>query len=466
MKVRETTSVQEHVVLTNIKALDLCVCECMYTHAITHTDAQTALSLACIDFKIIFSFITYSRQNIMAIGFEAFMFSQSRRKFTNKCFSTEREHINASHHLACHSVRVSAMAKKLSLQEVIDHITDQENSEEETTEDESYSEDALQDILEEENITEQAENLATTEEEQSSDFEGPAEVDVTFWSKDGNLSWSSSPTEKKGRLSTENVIKMTPGLTKYATSRIEDIKSCFNLFLAEPIENIVISMTNLEGRRVYKENWNEVDRTDIEAYIGLLILCGVYKSRNENVASLWDADTGRAIFRATLSQQTFHVLSRVIRFDNRDTRAQRHQYDKLAPIRELWDKWVERLPLIYNPGPEVTVDERLFAFRGRCNFKQYMPKKPAKYGIKMWTVCDAKNSYAWNMQVYTGKLSSGVPEKNQGKRVVLEVTEGLQGHTVICDNFFTSYNLGTELLKKKSPWWGLSERTSPSFLLR
>ncbi len=75
-----------------------------------------------------------------------------------------------------------------------------------------------------------------------------AEVDVTFWSKDGNLSWSSSPTEKKGRLSTENVIKMTPGLTKYATSRIEDIKSCFNLFLAEPIENIVISMTNLEGR--------------------------------------------------------------------------------------------------------------------------------------------------------------------------------------------------------------------------
>ncbi len=173
MKVRETTGVQEHVVLTNIKALDLCVCECMYTHAITHTRSN------CLVFSL-FSFITYSRQNIMAVGFEAFIFSQSRRKFTNKCFSTEREHINASHHLACHSVRVSAMVKKLSLQEVLDHITDQENSEEETTEDESYSEDALQDILEEENITEQAENLATTEEEQSSDFEGPAEVDVTF----------------------------------------------------------------------------------------------------------------------------------------------------------------------------------------------------------------------------------------------------------------------------------------------
>ncbi len=137
------------------------------------------------------------------------------------------------------------MAKKLSLQEILDNITDQENSgsiagiEEETTEDESYSEDALQDILEEENITEQAENLATTEEEQSSDFEGQAEVDVTFWSKDGNLFWSSSPTEKKGRLSTENVIKMTPGLTKYATSRIEDIKSCIPM--AQWLEHCVSS---------------------------------------------------------------------------------------------------------------------------------------------------------------------------------------------------------------------------------
>ncbi len=55
------------------------------------------------------------------------------------------------------------MAKKLSLQEVLDHITDQENSEEETTEDESYSEDALQ-YIGRGNITEQAENLATTEE--------------------------------------------------------------------------------------------------------------------------------------------------------------------------------------------------------------------------------------------------------------------------------------------------------------
>ncbi|XP_034048225.1 piggyBac transposable element-derived protein 1-like [Thalassophryne amazonica] len=74
---------------------------------------------------------------------------------------------------------------------------------------------------------------------------------------------------------------------------------------------------------------------------------------------------------------------------------------------------------------------------------------PAKYGIKIWAACDATSSYAWNLQVYTGKPDGGVPEKNQGMRVVLDMCQGLSGHNITCDNFFTSYKLGQELLKRK-----------------
>lgn len=52
------------------------------------------------------------------------------------------------------------------------------------------------------------------------------------------------------------------------------------------------------------------------------------------------------------------------------------------------------------------------------------------------------------MQVYTGKPDDGQPEKNQAKRVVLDMTSGLQGHIITCNSFFTSYALGEELLKK------------------
>ncbi|KRY41655.1 PiggyBac transposable element-derived protein 4 [Trichinella spiralis] len=58
--------------------------------------------------------------------------------------------------------------------------------------------------------------------------------------------------------------------------------------------------------------------------------------------------------------------------------------------------------MIYNSRAYITVDEQLTSFRCRCPFRQYMLKKPAKYGIKVWTLCEAKTSYAWNMQIYTG----------------------------------------------------------------
>ncbi|XP_031139747.1 uncharacterized protein LOC116039112 [Sander lucioperca] len=76
-----------------------------------------------------------------------------------------------------------------------------------------------------------------------------------------------------------------------------------------------------------------------------------------------------------------------------------------------------------------------------------MPSKPARYGLKSWVACDAASSYAWNMQMYTGKSASGGPERNLGARVVLDVTKGLRGpRNVTCDNFFTSYELARRLL--------------------
>ncbi|TWW67475.1 UDP-glucuronosyltransferase 1-6 [Takifugu flavidus] len=78
-----------------------------------------------------------------------------------------------------------------------------------------------------------------------------------------------------------------------------------------------------------------------------------------------------------------------------------------------------------------------------------LPSKPAKNGIKIWAACDATSSYAWNLQVYTGKPDGGAPEKNQGMRVVLDMSQGLSGHNITCDNFFTSHKLGQELLKRK-----------------
>lgn len=143
------------------------------------------------------------------------------------------------------------------------------------------------------------------------------------------------------------------------------------------------------------------------------------------------------------------MISRALRFDDYSSRRQQRSHDKFAPIRTIWDKWVESLPTFYNPHDNVTIDEQLLSFRGRCKFRQYMPSKPAKYGIKLWVLVDSSSKYVWNIQPYLGKAVSGVVEKQQGKRVVLDLVKGLNGHNITVDNFFTSLELSQELLKQK-----------------
>lgn len=167
---------------------------------------------------------------------------------------------------------------------------------------------------------------------------------------------------------------VTPGPTHYATVRVRNVETAFDLFITEKMIDLMVDKTNLKARRTTK-NWTDVDPIDIRAYIGLLILAGVYRSKGESTHCMWNDRSGRTIFRATMSLQRFREISRALRFDNRRQRSGGQKEDKLAPIRSLWEMWRCRLPLLYNLGKDVTVDEQLLPFKGRCQFSQYMPKK-------------------------------------------------------------------------------------------
>lgn len=52
-----------------------------------------------------------------------------------------------------------------------------------------------------------------------------------------------------------------------------------------------------------------VDWTDVEAFIGVLILARAYRSNNKTLSSLWEDETGRAIFLAVMPLKIFQKLS-------------------------------------------------------------------------------------------------------------------------------------------------------------
>ena len=82
------------------------------------------------------------------------------------------------------------------------------------------------------------------------------------------------------------MIRITPGPTRFAVTRVDEIQSAFQLFISPPIERIILELTSLQGRRVFQEKWKPLDQTDLHAYIGVLLLAGVYRSKGEATTSL------------------------------------------------------------------------------------------------------------------------------------------------------------------------------------
>ncbi|XP_057681693.1 piggyBac transposable element-derived protein 4-like isoform X1 [Corythoichthys intestinalis] len=240
----------------------------------------------------------------------------------------------------------------------------------------------------------------------------------------------------------------TPGPTLYAVARISSPETAFDLFFNEGIIQRILDMTNLQGRRSVN-SWNTLTVEELRTYLGLLILAGIYKAKHEPTISLWDKESGRPIFSKTMAHGRFCQINRTISFDDRLLRPQRHHQNKMSPISDIWNMWNALLPKMYNLGREICIDEQLVSFSGRCSFRQYMPSKPAKYGLKIWTLCDVRTSYAWSMQMYTGKPPGGQREQDQEMRVVLDLCSPLEGHILTTDNFFTSFPLAAELKKKK-----------------
>ncbi|XP_014767724.1 uncharacterized protein LOC106867382 [Octopus bimaculoides] len=90
--------------------------------------------------------------------------------------------------------------------------------------------------------------------------------------------------------------------------------------------------------------------------------------------------------------------------------------------------------------------------RGRYPFLVYIPSKPGKCGITIWAIGDCEISYAWKIQVSTGKNPVKWRETYQGSRVVEELVKELEntGRNRTCDNVFTNLGFAQKLLSKKT----------------
>lgn len=168
----------------------------------------------------------------------------------------------------------------------------------------------------------------------------------------------------------------------------------WSLFFPDDILEVIVENTNIFiGMSHFDPSNRSARQTDIielKALLGLLYISGMSKNNHVNAADLFRTNgTSMEIFRLTMSLQRFKFLLWHICFDNTTTREERQKYDKLAPIREVFDAFNTNLSKYFCLSEYTTVDEMLAAFRGKCGFRVYMPNKPNRYGIKIYSLVDA-----------------------------------------------------------------------------
>ncbi|XP_017796993.1 PREDICTED: piggyBac transposable element-derived protein 4-like [Habropoda laboriosa] len=116
------------------------------------------------------------------------------------------------------------------------------------------------------------------------------------------------------------------------------------------------------------------------------------------------------------------------------------------------------------PGEQICVDESTIKFKGRVSFITYNPKKPTKWGIRVYTLAYSNTGYICDILPYYGCLTTEQlvrPDLPVSMRIpihfykmLLDKIPGAQGHHMFTDRYYTSYILAQELAKLKCHFTG------------
>ncbi|MCO5573096.1 hypothetical protein L7F22_026861 [Adiantum nelumboides] len=116
---------------------------------------------------------------------------------------------------------------------------------------------------------------------------------------------------------------------------------------------------------------------------------------------------------------------------------------KLWQVLPLEERLNATFQMHYNCGQNVTVDERMIPSKCKLNpCRVYDPKKPHKFGIQLWNLCDSETGYNYSFRVY-----DKLPCPELSYHVVSMLVKNLKqkGHHVFFDRWFTSAKLSIHL---------------------
>ena len=223
-----------------------------------------------------------------------------------------------------------------------------------------------------------------------------------------------------------------------------------DIFVDEEFYYMMTSQTSLYASQFCKKhtilpryararNWKDVTNDEMRQFIALQVLTGIVKK--PEISQYWSTDPflRSPIFYEVMPRNRFQSITKFLHF-NHNSKHDIHAptWDRLYKARPLAEYLVGKFKAMYTPDKNLSLDEELLLWKGRLGFKQYIPNKRSRFGIKMFSLCEV-SWYLWNSFVYLGKetiMSNEEQEyiKKLGKSgaVVPKLMADLYGNSITC----------------------------------
>lgn len=235
-----------------------------------------------------------------------------------------------------------------------------------------------------------------------------------------------------------------------------------HFFSTEILDQIVAETNAYHDLRNIEENngpshsranqWAPVTVEELYVFLGLTLLMPlVHKQR---IQDYWTKDLviETPFFRQVMSRDRYLAILSTLHFCNNNNV---DKNDRLFKIRIIVDHFRKMFREGMYPFENVALDESLILFKGRLSFRQYIPSKRHRFGIKFFVVADCETGYILDFLIYTGApndMKVFDEDLKKGGNIVMTLLEPYfnKGHTLYIDNWYTSPILAYTLFDKKT----------------
>lgn len=243
-----------------------------------------------------------------------------------------------------------------------------------------------------------------------------------------------------------------------------------DIFFDDNLLEVIVSETNKYADRSIRncnlrrnsraKKWEPTSKNEIQVFFALNILQGIVKK--PDVELYWSRrhSTSTPFFSKIMSYRRFHLIHRYLHFsDDAKFDAKTHECPKLQKLWPVIKHLNARYQEIMTPERDVTIDESLMLFKGRLHWKQYIPLKRSRFGIKSFMLCESKSGYVYQFIIYTGKdtlFDNNYQYLCKSSQVVMTLMQPLlnKGYCLTTDNYYTSPELADILLSKQTDMYG------------